>query len=1363
MPAFAAAAPSSHSTSSHIHLLPQEDATVLSACAEFPTFSDALATVAQAALPALESEVWNSYVSRTRRSTLPSSEKLRRCRDDGKQHPSKSIAALHGPSVASAVAVERTVSPHGCHLVSNDVSVSLPACSWSIERCVALPIDSDDLRDLCQRHFDHAREAPYPQQHKRNRMEGATIADAASRSAPLHAFRRLASICADVSVSVWCVAPHVRHSDHQVGDGIYHSGQGSISAFHVCVERRWHGGQETSATAPISRQTRRGQWSPANCGKQRWCSACKSDGVLLVSRCCVRGLFGNLPLRQSAFKVTPPGVLSSPLLGPPNSSSRWAETSAAAQRTRREEQRHLLTVLFQTALCTVLAPLYLQANSCTPRDATETMEPSPVFTAHLFTESAGMWSAVTEAKRGNATVGETARRGPSVAPLQMVCQPVTAAVDAYTDDSLSAHPAKRGTLEGLSCDRYGLHSGFLVAQQMRRQTTVKQSPSERATQAPLPFDEALRSETCGEATARELCDVFCISRLFTHASSTQKQPTQKSHTSSSAASPCGKQGADVYPGFSRFTEVVVRCGRLAVLFHTSSNRSPSIAGTPVSPAAPLPRTLLDRSPYFSQSLHFTEGLSGDRQHPVTFLIIVGDQGASHAESSALCTSAPLPSYRVLDPDHWAYDVVTVHSRSLRSRFGSFANAFPVFIFVDAVYVPAHLYENRQRRGKPERAGSKQREASERASLPSSFTELYAEAVECLCARRQPAASAEVPGVQPREEPPPPPPPQPAPPYCSQASVQAARSAPASDAPTHALHSAAHASPAVDMQGPAAAAPTCNPTLSSLPCGRSGRVRVRMQYVFQRILQAAAAPGMQAILPSSSTNPPPSLLESEGSDFHGAAAPTSLHRVRLTSETLWRNATSCGGRAADSASAYFTETPAALSRRTPVSLHPKLAAVIQEEKGDGSVQAEHAAAIRLGNTNLEASTAALDEGHTTVTVEERMARMRHLLDTGRGSVLRQLPRACKPPQSWAPVGKETADARGAARCSPALTPPIGSAQLTHTSVLPWARKFILVAQRLCTHPETAPSPNRRSAHEEEVEEASALLPPGEARCLQVPLPFHAFPQPHHRRWWVLDQHAVHERVRLEFFLCFADTYVCHPELQRTVATHRSTEQRNRKGCDSGAVSAISVLSNHAHRALERRQQNTRLLQKWEKKTRFPSCLAAPTSFSIPQTPPFTAFLSFPVLIPADWRLRVTLVEPHLLQWGWRFQHELEVDSRHPSLTSSYQLTTAVLSWPCLEVEGVEHRITSLRALADTVEELEALGGASATPASSSLPMIPSVLLRFFISRSCRGAIMFGDAVTPAAARHMVAALEHVEQYYTCSHGRPSFASLAPFKA
>ncbi|KPA76180.1 hypothetical protein ABB37_07939 [Leptomonas pyrrhocoris] len=1334
---------SSTPTTSRIHRLPHTDAAVLAACAEFPTFSDALATVAQAALPALEKEVWGSYLSSPLRGSALSHDR------DG-QRPSP-----HRPAVSSVAQAGSPASPPRRRgRVSVEASVCLPAFAWDIERSVAFPFDDDKGKDdasrtVPQRGFGHACEVAHPPPRKRSRAEGAPAADAPSDSAPLDLLRRLASICTDVSVSVWLLEPPAS------GGTCCHEGKRVLPAPYVCFEKRWHCGQEmmmpavVGLAAPAGRHTITSRPPFVNFCYRRVCAADQVDEVFLRTRCCVRGLFHNLPLRQAAFQVTPSGVLDRQTQDLLHSSlsSRWAATSASAQRTRREEQQHLFAVLFQTAVCTVLAPLYLHANPCASHEAAATMEFPSVFTARLLRESNDSGGVGGKAKRETSPFGEVACHCPSALPPPEACRLVALIEGACTDDNLSSLPDRRGTRQGLFCDRFGVCSGRLTVQQaqgMTRKEKWQQLSSKEATQTLSSPETRWRGETQGEATAEELCAVFGIDLLLPRTSSQRRQTAQKRRSFRAAVDASLHDGdeANVHRSCSRFTEVVMQPGKFAVIFHAFSKPCLFTSDAAASSASPPSCSSVRRSPHFSLSSSPSVTLSdGRQQHPATFLILTADSKTMPLESTAFPTGAVWPTRRVLEPDHWAYDVVAAQSRSLRGRFSSLVIASPVFIFVDAAYVPTRLCECRQR----QRTKAQQDSREGAAAFLSSFSELYAAAVERVCPGGRPSATTEETLDVPASEKPSPQQ-QPTTPCVSLVSGKAEPSTPAADRRIYSL------SPTVDVPTEAAVRDSAAATADSHAGERSGEVGLRMQYVFQRVLEAAAAPGTQSFIPSASK---------------GSATPAPWHRVRLAPATLWMNATGCGGRAKDAASAAFAAAPAALPRRTPVSLHPKLSEIILEE-------AERAAAFQPESTNFEVATAVLGGVRTAAAAaaaaaEGRMARMRHLLDTGRGSVLRQLPRACNPPQPWSPADRAAPGTGDVPLRQPAVTPPIGSAQVTSVSVLPWARKFILLAQRPCGVPEAASSRHIFGKGHAQVKEAETAPPSSllvEAYFPQSPLPslFSTSPHPRHLRWWVLDQHAVHERVRLEFFLCFADTYVQHPELPQAAATHRATVRGTGKCSGVGAASAVPGLSRHARHALERRQQNTRLLRSLVEKKGTSSCVAEPASPSAPHAPSLTALASFPVLIPAEWRLRVSLVESHLLQWGWRFQHELVDDSCRAPFSDSPRLATAVRSWPCVEVEGVEHRVTSLRALTDTVEELEALG-AAATPTSASSPLlsIPSAFLRFFISRSCRGALMFGDAVTPAAARHMVAALECVEQYYVCSHGRPSFASLAAFNA
>ncbi|TPP55093.1 hypothetical protein CGC20_37690 [Leishmania donovani] len=524
---------------------------------------------------------------------------------------------------------------------------------------------------------------------------------------------------------------------------------------------------------------------------------------------------------------------------------------------------------------------------------------------------------------------------------------------------------------------------------------------------------------------------------------------------------------------------------------------------------------------------------------------------------------------------------------------------------------------------------------------------------------------------------------------------------------------------------------------------AAEVQLRVRYLCQRVLEAAAVPGTQSYVPALPSKRRRVLTASS----EGVAGRTgALHHVQLNPASLLEE----------------EEEQAALRSRPPLETAPS--------SREASATAHHSPAVQASNT------------------VEGLTRMRHLLDTGRGSALRRLPRACAPPCPWMPErgsnrGDESSGfdaAEGATTTASAgAIPPITTAFSARVSVLQWARKFLIIASP--TTPQRASKPSCGPA---------AVLPQGPV-CR---------PQPHALQWWVADQHAVHERVRLEFFLCFADTYVCHPELPRGVERAASECLIAGSGTVSECVPRTSLpLTPHARKALERRHRVAQLL--WSHAVTGAACSPSASS----------AAASFSVSLPAEWRLRVTAVEAHLRQWGWRFHHEAVAAVHRGEMQcsravawasgvrvgqSAYSrtwpaLATAIVAWPCLKVEGVVRHVTSMQALRQTVEELEAVGAAATAafdsafvppqsaltdpvslccrgPGPSQVPcssspcplLIPSVFLEFFISRSCRGAIMFGDVLRPTAARSMVAALDCVEQYYVCSHGRPSFAHLTP---
>ncbi|SCU70571.1 uncharacterized protein TEOVI_000214500 [Trypanosoma equiperdum] len=207
-------------------------------------------------------------------------------------------------------------------------------------------------------------------------------------------------------------------------------------------------------------------------------------------------------------------------------------------------------------------------------------------------------------------------------------------------------------------------------------------------------------------------------------------------------------------------------------------------------------------------------------------------------------------------------------------------------------------------------------------------------------------------------------------------------------------------------------------------------------------------------------------------------------------------------------------------------------------------------------------------------------------------------------------------------------------------------------------------------------------------------------------FITDQHAIHERLRLEYFLAHAESYV---EPQPSLTT-------------------------------------------------------------------------FPVKIPHDMRHCVAAYEGALKRWGWRFSHNTpqpnlacfpEATIDFPDTPCPRKLFDTITQWPCLTLEGHRLVLDTVCALRQTLEEIAAVFPASHVSAlrATNTPegdncerhrrhhefrVIPSAVLQFFVTRSCRGAIMFGDRIKDEHAKLLVDSLRAVGQYSVCSHGRPSFA-------
>ena len=112
---------------------------------------------------------------------------------------------------------------------------------------------------------------------------------------------------------------------------------------------------------------------------------------------------------------------------------------------------------------------------------------------------------------------------------------------------------------------------------------------------------------------------------------------------------------------------------------------------------------------------------------------------------------------------------------------------------------------------------------------------------------------------------------------------------------------------------------------------------------------------------------------------------------------------------------------------------------------------------------------------------------------------------------------------------------------------------------------------------------------------------------------------------------------------------------------------------------------------------------------------------------------------LAQLGWRL-------GDHADALAT--VTTA----PRISLEGFVYEHAGEDQFYTSLDELDAV----ASSTSSSLPsqLLPSPLLHTLVSRSCRGAIMFGAELSSSTCSRFLRCVHLVQQFNVCSHGRPS---------
>ncbi|CAM6018985.1 unnamed protein product [Sphagnum balticum] len=117
-----------------------------------------------------------------------------------------------------------------------------------------------------------------------------------------------------------------------------------------------------------------------------------------------------------------------------------------------------------------------------------------------------------------------------------------------------------------------------------------------------------------------------------------------------------------------------------------------------------------------------------------------------------------------------------------------------------------------------------------------------------------------------------------------------------------------------------------------------------------------------------------------------------------------------------------------------------------------------------------------------------------------------------------------------------------------------------------------------------------------------------------------------------------------------------------------------------------------------------------------------------------------------EWGWHFEaaSEAEALDKHRKGARNAACKFQVDAVPC--ILGVDLTAADLE---EFIHQLADTHGASAPP--------PAVV-RVLNYKSCRGAIMFGDALLPAECRQLIHQLKQTSLCFQCAHGRPTMVPL-----